>query len=170
MSLRAAINERQGLSVAVAIVAIVAVVGYIAYQMLSTSPQRLAGEAFFTTDDGSTHFTAPASNRPPFDHNGEQAVRAHVFTCDGEEFVGYLERYSPEAMEAFRKLDEEIAQVEPGDRPPASLGAAQAFSRNGLQVKKPGDDNWVQANSPEGAAVKNVKCPSGDGEPTPVYP
>src|SRR4051812_26868582 len=71
----------------------------IAFQGTSIVPGGAAssGGARFTTDDGRTLFEAPADSLPPFDHDGKPAARAHVYRCGGKEFVGYLERYTPEA-------------------------------------------------------------------------
>jgi hypothetical protein len=59
---------------------------------------------FFTIDDGKTWFAADASNKAPFMHEGKQALRAHVFQCEGKPpFVGYLSKHSSIAGEDMVK-------------------------------------------------------------------
>ena len=61
-------------------------------------------QAYYTTDDGKTWFAADASNKAPFQHDGKQALRAHVFQCaDKPPFVGYLSKYSSIAGEDMVK-------------------------------------------------------------------
>ncbi len=111
---------------------------------------------YFTTDDGTSFFEAPDTNVPPFDYQGQTAVLAHVFTCDGQKFVGYLERYTDSA----RKV------VLAGGNIPLSV------ERNGREFKKPGDPKWVSSTDMFGVAkIVAVPCPGGAaGQPTPIEP
>src|SRR5271165_3819230 len=65
----------------------------------SNDVTRALTQAWYTDDDGKTWYSGDKSRNPPFDHNGKTAVRAFVFKCDADnrEFVGYLERYTPQA-------------------------------------------------------------------------
>ena len=105
-------------------------------------------DSFFTVDDGKTFFVASGSNIPPFDYNGQTAVTAYVFQCSGKKFVGYLERYTPEAhklmVEHHETIDTQIS---------------------GRELKKPGDATWIRSDDHRNIAkVVTVECPGGTGE------
>ena len=115
-----------------------------------------APDHYYTVDDGKTFFQASQTNVPPFDYNGQTAVRACVFSCTGHLFVGYLERYTTQAHQ--KELGPE-------------RGAAE-LEINGRELKKPGDINWV-SSSDRTAVVKvtKVMCPDGLTDvPVPVEP
>ena len=159
--------------VAFGLIAVVAVVVLaVAWQVLGGAPSSGAGGApgglYFTTDDGATTFTAPANHLAPFDHNGKQAVRAVMYSCDGgkTKFVGYLERYTPSAKQ----------QMEAGKQAAQTGGkmvmAAPNMGVAVLEVKKPGEKNaWVDKSRPQGQAVIRVTCPPGSsGTPEEINP
>lgn len=111
--------------------------------------------AYYTTDDGKTLFADDAERLPPFDHGGKQAVRAHVFSCDGGKarFVGYLERLPEEAITTLHAEGQDPQKMDDDD----------IAGRFGWAAKRPGDKEWV--NSIKDAAaykrVTNVTCPEG---------
>jgi hypothetical protein len=113
---------------------------------------------FFSDDDGKTFFVDDRAKLPPFDHNGKPAYRARVYTCDGgkTKFVGWLERYTPEA----KKIVE--GQVKAGA---GSTGGGPILleDQSGVQVKKAGtgEKGWVSNNDPANMRVKEVNCPNG---------
>jgi hypothetical protein len=145
--------------------AIVSLVGAcICVTLVTVVVQVLAGrrsittqvpDSFFTVDDGKTYFTASGSNIPPFDYEGHQAVAAHVFEASGKRFVGYLERYTPEA----HKLMEENH----------ATPATQIYGR---ELKKPGGTTWIKSGDFHAVAeLTDVHCPDGiSGTPDPVEP
>jgi len=151
---------------------VVIVVLAVAWQVLGGSAPNGAGGApgglYFTTDEGATTFIAPANHLPPFDHNGKQAVRAVMYSCDGgkTKFVGYLERYTPSAKQ----------QMEAGKQAAQAGGkmvmAAPNMGVAVLEVKKPGEKNpWVDKSRPQGQAVIRVTCPPGtSGTPEELNP
>ena len=112
-------------------------------------------DEYFTDDDGQTFFVASSNNIPPFDHNGRQAVHALVFECGGQKFVGYMERYTPAAHDAFV----------------AGKGSA-GLMMYGRELKRPGDTTWVKSGDlATEARIENVPCPAGmSGTPMPVEP
>ncbi len=107
---------------------------------------------FYTTDDGVTLFTDDSQKVPPFDHDGQQAVRAFVFTCDNgqHQFVQYLQKYSDEVKQ--------------------QLETSRAFGTfaNGL-IKRPGDVKWISESDPKAQVIMLPKCPDGS-TPRSVYP
>jgi hypothetical protein len=149
MGVRQWLNERPavGMTVVGALV-LIAIVG-IVVEWRSNTQKFPSGppDYYFTVDDGKTYFAASSNNYPPFDYNGQTAVSAYVFECNGKRFVGYLERYTPEAhalMVAGKGTDE--------------------TRRFGREVKRPGDKTWVP--STDRAAenrIENVSSPDGQG-------
>ena len=117
-----------------------------------------AAKAWYTTDDGKTWFADELTKTPPFSKDGKTAVRAYVFRApDGTEFVGFLERYTPEgkrAVEAAWTLPPE----QQGTDPTMAGGSDQT------EVKKPGQANWVPVSSPAADQVYKVVSPKGQSE------
>ena len=118
---------------------------------------RSTPEDFYSTDDGKTFFVAAGTNVPPFDYKGQTALRAHVFECDGVQFVGYLDRYKPDVRK----------KVEAGERIPLAIELA------GREVKTPGSTNWITcSNTMEMSKLTGkVECPGKPGKvPVPIVP
>jgi hypothetical protein len=112
-------------------------------------------DVYFTDDDGKTFFAAGQDNIPPFDHNGKQAVAAYVFRCEGQEFVGYVARFTPEAHRRIVSTKKITAEDE----------------KSGREIKKPGDKDWVTASDLKRAIpIANVKGPKGQEAVEPVEP
>jgi hypothetical protein len=65
-----------------------------------SSAPRASADAWFYDTVTKTYFKAPAQQVAPIDHDGNEAVRAHFFTCGGcgesERFLGYYEKYRPD--------------------------------------------------------------------------
>jgi len=103
-------------------------------------------QLFYSDDDGRTWFVDDASKAPPFDHNGNQAVRAEVFRCrDGVPFVGCLLRYS----DAAKAMIARTAAADPNS------GTVQRY--DGLmESKKPGETTWAATGS-----LSTAPCPDG---------
>lgn len=169
MSLREKLTEKPILAMIVAVVLLVVGVSVFAFKArVSHGPERGDKLAFFTVDDGKTWFADDATKVPPFEKDGKQAVRAHVYRAsDGKKFVNHLERFKPEAKLAIESAKNAPAQT-PGR---ADRSAAQAAYMGGREVKRPGDANWVNvANFRDAATVTIIKCPTGGTEATPVEP
>ena len=125
-----------------------------------------SGKAFFTTDDGKTWFVDRNTRLAPFDKDGKQAVRAHVFECGGKRVVGYLSCYRPEAIKALEDAKAAKAQ----GKPPPNVQALAAVGTTGLLVKRPGAPGWVsQADVGNATAVRVFRCPDGS-EPVELEP
>lgn len=121
------------------------------------------GQSYYSIDDGRTFFVDASNKIPPFKKDGKDAVRAHVFTCDGgkTKFVGYLEAYSPQD----KKMMEDAMS---GKAPPA----AYAGYSGQAMVKKPGQPQWVPlmpGTTQVYSAIVQVNCPDG-ATPERVYP
>ena len=138
----------------------------LAYQWVSQFGSERLPEirVFYTADDGKTYFPDAEGKLPPFEHPNGLAVRAHVFNGGGGPFVGYLERFNPEARTIITRVSEAARTAKAGDKPPPELTKVVDAQRNGRQVKRPKDANWVPVNSAAGQAVTRV-IPPGNSQP-----
>jgi hypothetical protein len=169
MGIREKLKDNPKVGIGVAVGVLVLGVGAMVAQLSNGGlGGGRAGRAFFTTDDGATWFVGDASQIPPFLHDGKQAVRAYVFECGGKRFVNHLERFTPER----RKLAEAALEAEKaGKSPPRPPAAAGQTVNWGVEVKKPGDKEWLAAgNLAKAARLMQAKCPDGHGEALPVQP
>jgi hypothetical protein len=152
MSVRETItdNPRIGIAAAGGLFLIGVIVIFL--EMRSPAVAAAPSQFYFTVDDGKTWFADAATNVPPFDKNGQQAVRAHVYRChDGTKFVAYLERFTPRAKHALEN---------PSGAASGDLSTFQAAYGGGREVKRPGDKVWLSITNPQAVAqVMLVKCP-----------
>jgi len=111
---------------------------------------------FYSDDDGQTYFKDSIYRLAPFDHNGKTADIAIVCSDGNQNFVGYLERYTPQA----RKQLQDVYDANPAERyKTIDLMASPAISLKGMEVKMPGKDNpWIARSDMRGL---NVQSPSG---------
>jgi hypothetical protein len=115
---------------------------------------------YFTVDDGKTWFADDAAKVPPFDKDGQQAVRAHVYrSSGGTKFVAYLERFKPDGQRAV----EASANLAPSaSGMPGEMTGLQGAYVGGREVKRPGDKAWVSMTNLQAATqVMIVQCPDG---------
>ena len=163
MTLRETINRnpKQASIIAASLIG-VALLFIIWYNCTGTAAG--SGKSYYSIDDGQTFFEDDSKKIPPFKHEGKDAVRAHVFTCDGgaTKFVGYLEMYNPQD----KKLMEDALA---GKAPPAAYAG---FSGQAM-VKKPGPQfQWIAlmpGTTQFYAQTVQVTCPDGK-TPERVYP
>jgi hypothetical protein len=162
MSVREMLNQYKGVVAVVALLVTVAAVSFMVWASGNRIPGQLT-RAYFSDDDGKTYFVDDAKRICPFDHNGKPAVHAYVFNLGaGEPTVVYLSRYTESARAKLTALG-----ATAGD-PDAASQIAEIKS-TGMEVKKPGDKNWVGSNSAEGMELAVPKGVSG-AVPHEVYP
>jgi len=102
-------------------------------------------DSYFTVDDGKTFFVASSGNIPPFDYEGQQAVRAYVFRCGSQKFVGFMERFVPKYHDIV------VAQ-----------GITPEAMRYGRELKRPGDAKWLLSGDLRAETkLTDVPCPNG---------
>jgi hypothetical protein len=124
---------------------------------------------WYSDDDGATKFSDEMYKPTPFKHEatGKEAVRARVFKCgeNSPEFIGYLEKMTPEGKRELEKLQAELQ-----GRPSRNIMMLMTDEKKWL-VKKPGQGKWIPKYRPEAQDIKTPKCPDGGaGEPVEVLP
>jgi hypothetical protein len=129
----------------------------IIVQARNMGPKGGVGDAYFTVDDGKTFFVGDRLKISPFEHEGKQAVRAHVFECGGKRVVGYMSRFTPESIQV---LNEAKASRASG-KPPANIGKLQSLGTTGTEMKRPGSEKWILASDPGAQSMRVFKCPDG---------
>jgi hypothetical protein len=156
MGLRETINQKKGLTTAIAVVIMVGAIAFLAYQMFNTGANASSEsmQAFYTTDDGKSFFQADSSNLSPFMHEGKEAFQAHMFTCDDGKtlFVGYMSRLPADALAKVRA-------AQGGSPEEYDLALSQAFAVG--EIRRPGDTEWVKRGTPAAAKVARPPCPNG---------
>ncbi len=138
---------------------------FVLWDQLSSEPDYTSGIVpnYYTTDDQSPAgalsalFEDDTGKLPPFDKGGKQAYRAYVFTTDGgkTKFVGYLERYTAEG----KRLLEEARDGRSAGLLPDQLN--NQLAKTGIEVKRPGDRDWVLLSDKKADQVLAVKPPAG---------
>lgn len=155
MGVRDQMNKHPSLTVGTISATVVAVLALTVYQLMASRPKFpvKSPDSYFTTDDGKTFFTASADNVPPFDQQGQTAVRAYVFQSGGKKFVGYVERFSSDARQLI-----------------LTKKATPATYMYGRELKRPGDRTWIKSGDVDGLAkITDVHGP--DGSPAePIEP
>jgi hypothetical protein len=153
MKIRQFLNTHPRLSAIISFTLLATLIVYtLASVHISNSP-HVEHQAFFTVDDGRTLFTDDISKFPPFLKDGQEAVRAMVFTDDGgkTQWIGYLEKYD----ESDKQLLETNSKYWLLGRPLLPL------------VKKPGSDKWVsQLTNP--SKVRSIMSPVSPEHPNPA--
>jgi len=157
VGIRETLNKNQTLTTGATIAIIVIAIGIIVWQMMPERPQRIVTKSYYTIDDGRTWFEDNSDKLVPFDKDGKEAVRAHLFKCgeNGEKFVGYLEKLDPRIK---ARLDEFNAN--PNNRGRVMPGQAEA-EEGGRLVKRPGDPKWMPDNNPAAARITTIRCKDG---------
>jgi len=155
VGIREKLTKHQPLVIGIA--SVVIIIAIISIVLQASSMNSGKAQAYYTVDDGQTLFTDSNWKVAPFEKDGKQAVRAHVFMCGGKKVVGYLSRYSDDAM----KVLEDVKQAKAEKRPPKNIGALMSLSSSGVEVKKPGAGNpWVKGtDATKQAAIRVFRCP-----------
>ncbi|HEV8604172.1 MAG TPA: hypothetical protein VGQ99_02325 [Tepidisphaeraceae bacterium] len=156
MGIRETLNKNQTLTTGATIFIILVAIGVIVWQMMPEKPPRLMSKAYYTNDDGKSWFEDSADKIVPYDKDGKETVRAHLFQCSGgAPFVGYLEKLDPKVKQ---KLDEFYAN--PSNKGRIMPGQIEQ-EENGRLVKRPLDKNWLPDSNPAAARITTIKCKDG---------
>jgi hypothetical protein len=98
-------------------------------------------------------------------------VKAYVFACGDcsdptKRFIGYLEMYTPEAQQKMQQFMMQAQQPGASISPEAYLMYEEG-QVSGRLIKRADDEQWVPAESDEGALIVNeltMKCPHDQGK------
>ncbi len=162
MGIRQTLAEKPAVAYGAAGVLIAVAIVFLLLGSGSSDPTEPPTEEFYSSDDGATWFRDARSKASPYEHSTGTAVHAAVFECDGENFVGYLLRYTPEVRE-------QVAAVPEGS--PIPPGLQMTIEMSGLEAKRPGESQWVSNTDYQAfAQVVDIKCPDGSGPARPVFP
>ncbi len=160
MGIRESLNKSPAVTTGVTIGIIVVALVFILYQTFGGGGAATGGgamdKAFFTVDNGKTWFADDINKLPPFDHEGKQAVRVYVFTCDGgkTKFAAYVERYTEAAK---REIEKARANPQGG-----GMMGMESISYTGREVKKAGSEGpWLKAMDPRASDAMSINCPDG---------
>ncbi|NJL31702.1 MAG: hypothetical protein HC898_08755 [Phycisphaerales bacterium] len=165
MSLREVFNRNQGL-VAVISFLLMATALFVVYKTMNPSAGT-QGNGLLHRHDGKTWFMDKAGLMP-FERDGQPVYKVMLFTDGGSEpFVGYLERYSPEAAKQILQHQSEAGSAE-NDTHKAML--ISNIKSTELQIKRPGapESQWIKSSDPAAPATMSVKVRPGN--PGPVEP
>jgi hypothetical protein len=146
------LDPRVVLSVGVSLLIILSIT--VAVMSMKTTKVTGSRQAYYSVDDGKTWFAENDGKIVPFDYNGREAVRAHVYRCGkGKPFVGFLHKFSDQARKRLEAFRNDPANA--GRRPPPDI-------MNQMLVKKPGGE-WVPESDRRRAGdIKNVRGPNGE--------
>jgi hypothetical protein len=162
MAVREALQKNRFAGVGTGVFLLLVAGAITAYTFWPSGPHISLTGAFFSDDDGKSYYSSDVFHFPPFDHDGKTALRAVVYSGNSGNFVGILERYTPETK---KLLEDAYAKVQSGDQPRSTvlqlLGSPQAT--NGVEFKLPGPGHdWMRYRP-------MVKPPNG-GDCTMVMP
>ncbi len=169
MGIREKLNDNPAITTGITAGIIVIALIVIGWQLMSSGRPEIPTQAFYSIDDGASYFPDNINLFPPFKKDGKDAVRAHVFRCDGgEPFIAYLERYTPEAK---AKMEAMQTKTQEGGPDPGMYDDVQM---TGQEVKAPktGDKGWVKMVDYQSSQdITSPKCPDGTtNKLEPVYP
>lgn len=163
MGIREKLNQNPGITTGITIGIIVIALGAIIWQLFGGEGVPAAiTQVYYTTDDGKTYFADDVNKVVPFEKDGKEAVRCHVYTCsDGKPFVAYLERLSKEAKPKYEAALKAQQNQDPNSNAPAGPDPEQ-IAMEGTEVKRPGDTKWLLRHQPEAEKVTQINCPDGN--------
>jgi hypothetical protein len=164
MALRDTLNENPRVITGITVALIVIVLAVLLWPGGGEAGNLAAAAAeakvFFTIDDGATHFPDDAKKVAPFQKDGKEAVRAHVFQCGtGTPFVNHLSRFVGDGKRAMEEA------MKKGGR-----AANDPTLVEGMEVKAPKGKEWVKITDPKAQAILQVKCPGGGTDAKEVGP
>ncbi|HEY7119421.1 MAG TPA: hypothetical protein VH475_22710 [Tepidisphaeraceae bacterium] len=157
MGIRETLNTKPGV-VTGATIGVIVLVIIVIFLQTRTPKVQVATRAYYTVDDGQSVFEDEMDKAAPFEHGGQMAVRAHMFSCDGGKtrFIGFLEKVA------------EAPKVAPSPDPRS--GRRSRVTTSLIKAPKDAGAKWVAIGTPEAAAVQaGVRCPNGDDKPMEVF-
>lgn len=154
MSISRLINEHSTISAFLSVMAIVGAFVWVVHGSSHIEPQYYYGY-FYDLDRGELFVDVRTKASPIEAPSGDESgVLAAVFSCGACEdksthFVGWIERYSPEARDIL--LAERTGTLDMAD-PDAALRIAKGH-QIALPPKEGQEPVWLAANSPDAARI-----------------
>jgi hypothetical protein len=160
VSVRLLINRHRN-TVLVMVVAVVGICAWVTWSNAHpTAGPTPAATGFFTVDEGKTLYVDDLRAMMRLDKDGKRVARAYLYRCGNETpVVGYLERYT-EKWWALREKYRDEPQPPPGV-PPKWVGDFAALGASALEVKRPGDSDWLSMGDPSACNITSYTCKDG---------
>jgi hypothetical protein len=120
------------------------------------------GSIYLTADDGKTFFPGSAKDMVALGKDGKPVCQAHVFTCGGKQVVGYMTRYTEDAVKVLMEVraDKDVAKQ------PEKAQKLSQIPFRGMEIKKPGAAKWIsQSDTARVARIRPFVCPDGTRPP-----
>lgn len=174
MGIREKLNENPAIAMGATIAIIVIALIFIIYSALPSGEAKPLTQSYFTVDDGENWFADDIKKRPPFEVNGKTAVRALVYRCGSKEFVGYMERYRPDAKKRIEAMDAIMAKgpnATPQEMDELSRGMPE-IEQNGKEYKLPKTGNWFRLTDDYAkyAPMLAITCEDKTQDPELIHP
>jgi hypothetical protein len=156
VGLRETLNENPRLATGLTVGLILVAVILLGWQLMPGGEKRPPRpKVFFTDDDGKTYFPDDQWKIPPFQRNGKEAVRAHVYRCgDKTPFVAWMEKYDDASKAKLQKFF---------DDPKNHNISPDAFDDAVRMIKRPGAaQKWLKWTYTLLEQARGFKCPGGE--------
>lgn len=152
----------------IAVVLLVAAGGIIVWHLSGgQGPVTARGVYFYDLSEGEL-FNAPSDRVPPFQRGKGTAVRAHVFVCSdgGEQFIGFLEKFGPQAHGMIESL---LKNSKMGS-PEQLIAQGQIPPDQHLVAGPDAPEEWHPAQSQQGRRITSAPRQKCDGAAKEVKP
>ena len=147
-------DTRVGAAVALGLLALALAIGLV-YYLHNRTPTTDPFTTFYTDDDGQSYFRDSIYKLPPFDHGGKPAYLAVVCTDGKQNFVGLLERFTPDAK---KKLQDVYDANPDAHYRVIDMMASPQIVFSGMEVKLPGSGHqWTL----RGRGMPRIQAPDG---------
>jgi hypothetical protein len=157
MAIRETLQKSKFFGFGLVVLLFAAAASMAVYSFWSSGPHVNRTGAFYSDDDGKSYYSDSIYHFPPFDHHGATAYLAMIYSGKSGNFVGYLERYTPETK---KLLEDAYAKASSGEQPTSSVLSllASLQGHGGIEFKYPGSGNkW----EPKAMLPPPVKAPDG---------
>jgi hypothetical protein len=119
---------------------------------------------FYSDDDGKTYFRDSIYKLAPFDHDGKTAVIAVVCTDGRQNFVAFLQRFTPAAK---KKLQSVYDSNPDAHYKMIDMMASPQIQYGGMEIKLPGSGSkWM----PKSLGIPHITGPDGSEDIMTVKP
>jgi hypothetical protein len=162
MGIREKLKESPSVAAGAAAIFVLAAAAIIAHAYWPEKKADLS-QAYYSDDDGKTWFADSTFLVAPFQHNGNTALVAQIYSYDDgkKQFCAYLAQFTPQAKQ---QLEAALADAQKNGQPPGSVTLYQdpRFMKEGTEVKLPGPGNpWISYGDPRAQSIFTIHSPDG---------